>query len=198
MQLRAFAPASATIESRHNRREKKRHRRRRRRRRSYIRSLAHGIRVCSRALVPWNIARIIFRRGRVCVISRPRDPPRLDRPSVVVSFSPRSAPPRPAIAFSLLSATPVSLSVASFVPLSLYAFSSLTLSLSLSRSCFCFSVDWTTRRDETRRDETRKRAGPHGAERSGAPEMNHLKLSIFERGSCTVHVPTRRCVYSTL
>lgn len=114
------------------------------------------------ALVSCNTVRIIFRRGRVCVNSRPRDPPRLDQPRPSPSLSP--------LAFAFPPSHP-SLSVV--VLLSLYCSSSL----SLSRLRFVSPLTGRTRQREGERE-------PVLVERSGAPEMNHLKLSIFERGSC--------------
>lgn len=111
------------------------------------------------ALVSCNTVRIIFRRGRVCVNSRPRDPPRLDQPRPSPSLSP--------LAFAFPPSHP-----------SLFFLSTaLHLSLSLSRPRFVSPLTGRTRQREGER-------APVLVERSGAPEMNHLKLSIFERGSC--------------
>lgn len=148
MQLRAFAPRMDAAE---RRRPSPRYIRRRR---SFTLPS-----VFVPALVSCNTVRIIFRRGRVCVNSRPRDPPRLDQPRPSPSLSP--------LAFAFPPSHP-SLSFLS---------TALHLSLSLSRPRFVSPLTGRTRQREGERE-------PVLVERSGAPEMNHLKLSIFERGSC--------------
>lgn len=114
---------------------------------------------CSRlfvlALVPCSTVRIIFRRERVCVNSRPRDPPRLDRrPSSSLFRSLRLSSSRFRFLAVLCYARLFLLRV-SFPFLYTMLFFSVRPSVSL-----CFSVDWNDDDDET----TGRRAGPHGAE----------------------------------
>ena len=118
------------------------------------------------------------------------------RPSPSLFRSPRlslslSLPPR----FRFPSVTPVSFHSECRSPFSTRCSSSLSLSVflspSVSRPRFVSPLTGTKRRDNGKES----RSSWSGVERSGAPEMNHLKLSIFERGSCTVrvrsvHVPT--------
>lgn len=117
------------------------------------------------------------------------------RPSPSLFRSPRLSlslsPPR----FRFPSVTPVSLHSECRSPFSTRCSSSLSLSVFLSPSAsrprFVSPLTGTKRRDNGKES----RSSWSGVERSGAPEMNHLKLSIFERGSCTVrvrsvHVPT--------
>lgn len=119
------------------------------------------------ALVSCNTVRIIFRRGRVCVNSRPRDPPRLDQPRPSPSLSP--------LAFAFPPSHP-SLSFLS---------TALHLSLSLSAP-LCFSVDWE---DET--TGRRESSGPRGAERStGNESFEIVNFRAWFMHTRSVHVPT--------
>lgn len=120
---------------------------------SYIRRARLLSVVRALALVPCSTVRIIFRRERVCVNSRPRDPPRLDRRPSSSLFRSLRLSSSSFRFLAVLCYARLFLSPVSFPFLYMMLFFSVRPSVSL-----CFSADWND--DET----TGRRAGPHGAE----------------------------------